>query len=185
MEPLPAGHIVRHYRGRTFVAKDNVVYYSLPVSYGLYEPDHGYLAPFPTKVTMVEHVLDGVYISADKTYFLSGNNPDEFSLQVSDNNPAIFGSSMAINAQMVIPEYVGDVIYWFDSEGPVLGVNGGMVQHLTMDALAGYSASSAASGILRENGVDRVVTSLSGASERSGFRASDSSTIEIIRSASL
>ena len=182
LEPLPLGHIVRHYRGRTYVAKDNAVYYSLPISYGLYEPDHGYIAPFPTRITMMEPVLDGLYISADKTYFLSGNNPDEFSLQIADHGVAVPGSSMVLNAQYVIPEYVGELAYWYDRDGPVIGVNGGMIQHLALDAIVGSSATRAASGILRDNGVDRVVTSLAGAAEFSGFRAGDSSTLEIIRS---
>jgi hypothetical protein len=89
---------------------------------------------------------------------------------------------MVLNAQYVIPEYVGEVAYWYDRDGPVIGVNGGMIQHLALDAIVGSSATRAASGILRDNGVDRVVTSLAGAAEFSGFRAGDSSTLEIIRS---
>lgn len=181
-EPLPSGHLVHSYKGRLFVAKENVVYFSKGLSYSLYEPDHGYLPPFPEKVSMIVAVEDGLYIGADKVYFLRGNDPNEFSISVVDQSKPILGSALSINAQLVIPEYVGTIAYWVDSEGPCFGVNGGMVQHTSISTLAGVSASRGASGILRDDGVDRVVTSLLGGAPRSGFAATDSATIEIIRS---
>lgn len=181
-EPLPSGHLIHAYRGRLFVAKDNVVYFSKGLSYSLYEPDNGYLPPFPEKVSMIVAVEDGLYIGADKTYFLRGNGPDEFSISVVDQGKPVLGSALSINAQLVIPEYVGTVAYWVDSEGPCFGVNGGMVQHTSISTLAGVSASRGASGILRDDGVDRVVTSLLGGAPRNGFAAQDSATIEVVRS---
>jgi hypothetical protein len=182
LDPMPKGEIVRAHKGRLWVASGNLVSYSEPLYFGLYQPDNNYLPPFPAKVTMLEPVDDGLFISADKTYFLRGSTPDEFAITEVDPSRAIPGSSLQVRAQLITREAQGYAAYWYDADGPVLGLTGGTISHLTLDSLAGVVSSAGASGILRDEGMDRIVTSLFDAGDRTTFGASDSATIEIIRS---
>jgi hypothetical protein len=70
LAPLPPGQIVRHHIGRMLVARDNLLLIGEPFNFGLYRPSRGFI-PFPAAITMVESVEGGLYVAADKTYFLA------------------------------------------------------------------------------------------------------------------
>lgn len=71
LEPMPAGSIVRHSNGRLLVATGNLLCYSEPFANGLFRPSKNYI-PFPAPVTVVEPCGSGVFVVADKTYWLDG-----------------------------------------------------------------------------------------------------------------
>jgi hypothetical protein len=77
LAPLPAGHALAHYNGRLFVAHGNQVSYSEPWAYGLHSPEDNYFI-YPAEVDVLVAVNDpvgaqgGVYVVADRTYFISG-----------------------------------------------------------------------------------------------------------------
>lgn len=64
---MPPGTIVRHYKGRMLVASGQLLFYSNPFHYGVYDPMAGYLA-FPEPISVVEVVEGGIFIAADQTY---------------------------------------------------------------------------------------------------------------------
>ena len=184
VDPLPAGSILRAHKGRLYSADNNVLWYSEPLLYGLTKLDYNYLPPFSGPITMIEPVDGGLFVAADAMYFLSGTSPADMQFTVLDTAPAIPGSSMVIDGQLVSKDINGQVAYWYSSEGAVIGLPNGAIRNLTQDKLEGVEdAASAASALIRTAGVDRVLTNVAG-SPRDGFGASDSATIEVIKSTS-
>lgn len=71
MAPMPAGSIVRFSNGRLLVAVGNLLCYSEPFAHGLFNPAKNFIA-FPAPVTLVEPCTNGVFIAADRTYWIDG-----------------------------------------------------------------------------------------------------------------
>lgn len=131
--PMPAGSIVRHFNGRMLVADGSVLYMSMPYSYGLYEPARGYL-PLPGEITLVEPTDAGLYIAADRTYWLA-NLTDAELIEVLPFG-ALAGSSA--------PSPSGKQLVWQSPRGLVLGDAQGQVKLLQDDALAFGGATTGA-----------------------------------------
>lgn len=185
LEQLPAGDIIRAYRGRLYSAKDKLVAFSEPMNYNLYAEDYNYLPQFSAPITMMEPVEDGLYVAADKVYFFRGNSPEDMQVSIVSDEPVIKGSSLTIDGTIVSNDLPTQVAYWFSESGPTLGLPGGQIRQLATDTFAGVKqAASAASIVLRDEGVDRVLTALADSAPRSTFGASDVATIEVIKSTS-
>ena len=54
------------------MARGRWLYVSEPYRYGLYNARRGFI-PFPSEITVVQPCEDGVYVCADKTYWLPGD----------------------------------------------------------------------------------------------------------------
>jgi hypothetical protein len=70
-DPLPAGTLFAH-NGRLCSFKDNMVYIGQPYRPGYYIPVAGYI-PFPDTVTIAVSNQTGVFVAADKTYYIPGD----------------------------------------------------------------------------------------------------------------
>ena len=57
--------------GRLLVAVGSLLIYSEPFMPGLYRPSKNYI-PFPAPITVLEACGAGVFVAADKTYWLGG-----------------------------------------------------------------------------------------------------------------
>lgn len=72
LQGMPAGQSLTHYRGSLLVARGKWLYVSEPYRYGLWNAGRGF-APFPAEISVVQPCEDGVYVCADKTYWLPGD----------------------------------------------------------------------------------------------------------------
>lgn len=70
---MPPGSIARVFNGRLLVTVGRVLYVSEAYNYGVYDPSIGFFV-FPKSITIVAPVENGVYVAADKTYWLSGTD---------------------------------------------------------------------------------------------------------------
>jgi len=184
MEQMPAGHIVRYFKGRMWVAVGDMLVFSPGLRYGLYDPRHTYFR-FPARITIVQPVQDGVYVVADQTYFLGGTDPMQMEQRVVYSDGAIEGTGLNVPPTMIkedefdtLPDYLA---FWYSSNGAVLGLPGGQVQTITEDVLDIPAFGRGASLMKNENGIRQLVTSLSTRGNASGFGASDSVTAEVRR----
>lgn len=185
LDEMPPGTIMRQHNGRMYVVENNVIWYSEALLYGLTYLDRNYFPPFDAPITMVEPVAAGLFVSADKLYFVAGESVDSIAITTREGATTIPGSSLVLDGQLISKDLQGDVAYWQSSEGAVLGLPDGSVRNITQDKLEGVeNAISAASAVLRTGGVDRILTAMEGGSPRDSFGASDSATIEVIKSTS-
>jgi hypothetical protein len=184
MEQMPPGHIVRYFKGHMWVAIDDVLVFSQPLRYGLYDPRHDYFR-FPSKITIVQRVEDGVYVVADQTYFLAGNDPKQMQQRVVYSEGAVEETGLNVPPTMIkedqfdtIPDYLA---FWYSVKGAVLGLPGGQVQTITEDRMDIPEFGYGASLLRNERGIRQLVTSLSNRGNASGFGASDHATAEVRR----
>ncbi|MNL02650.1 hypothetical protein D3C87_1231640 [compost metagenome] len=167
LAPMPPGRALAIYGGSLLVAVGNTVCVSEPYRYGLMNPSRGYI-PFPAPVTVVQPCEDGVYVAADKTYWLAGDILDTTAATVLPFG-ALRGSSGFSPEQQFA--------WWQSPQGLVIAQPGGQVTTPQSDALAFGDAASGASWYRERDGMRHIVAARIDASPARavsrGFRQSE------------
>ena len=115
-EPLPAGQIVRIYRGRMYVVRDRVLYWSEALNYGQGVLAGNYLS-FNDPGTLLEGVHTdtsaGMFATFGKrTYFFTGSEPKQWQRAIAHPYGAVPHSSTLGDAQHLDLETAGEVPFW-------------------------------------------------------------------------
>jgi hypothetical protein len=151
VEGPPVGHLVTYYRGRVYVAVDNVVYFTEPLSYSWVDPLENFIQ-FPGHIRMMRPVDDGIYLSTDKKItFLAGDPKVEggfFPKDVADY-PAIEGTDSKVDAQLFNRKAVGIAAIFTTTKGICLGLNQGFMINLTQQKIS-YPSASWGAGLVKE-----------------------------------
>lgn len=131
-ERLLGGQIVRYWRGHVLIARNNLLLFSRPLRYGLYDPRHDF-AQFATRITLLEPVDGGVFVgTADGVVFLAGESPATWNLHRTGGKPPFEGSSLSIDAAELAPEAGprGErIAIWLARNGFVIGTaQGGLIE---------------------------------------------------------
>ncbi|HOV19594.1 MAG TPA: hypothetical protein PLK10_09195 [Ottowia sp.] len=74
LTPMPAGQHIAHHSARLLVAVDSVLIYSEPFLPHLRDAARGFEL-FPAPITCIAAIEAGVFVMADKTYFIQGGFP--------------------------------------------------------------------------------------------------------------
>lgn len=147
----PPGRIVRHFRGRMYIADGKTIWYTEPGAL-----DHVRLADnfyqFPDDVAVMEPVLGGVWIVADKTYFYPGTGPDDFTQQSLLDYGALYGTAKRVPNS-------NDVM-WYSDRGAVIATADGRIKNLQEENVAAEAGSSGAALIRESNGVRQFIASV-------------------------
>lgn len=148
--PLPAGTSLTYCLGRLFSANGNAIHYSEEYALELCDLGTNYFL-FPEPVRMIVACINGLYISADATYWLDART---FDLKRVANHRAVAGSASEARAD------VG--VFWMSDRGLVKGTPEGVVESLQEGVLAMSPAQFGASIVREENGERQVVVSTFG-----------------------
>ena len=97
LDAAPTGHIVRYYRGRIYIASDNILWYSEPLQYQHFRLNSNYIE-FPTRIKEIMPVEDGIWIGSDRLYFLSGDEPTQFKRIIKDNIKIVEGTATIVSS---------------------------------------------------------------------------------------
>ncbi len=162
--PAPIGHMLGYFRGHMLSAQGAVLWRSEPYRHELFMLRRAFNV-FPADINLVAPVEDGVFIGADKTYFLRGTNPDKWSLETVAGYPAIPGTLTYQPAEggNVMDGLQGTVVFWSSPRGHCMGTNGGSFKNLT-EARYSYPSAQRGAGILRQsNGMNQYLAVLEGA----------------------
>jgi len=164
-EPAPIGHALACFRGHLLVAQGPNLFYSHPYRYELFPLGRAFI-PFPADITLLAPVEDGVFVSADQTYFLSGASPSEWVLQTVAGYQAIPGTQSYRRAEGgTVGEGEGlsvQTVFWASNRGHCMGGNGGSFTNMT-DARYSYPGAARGAGIVREvNGINQFLSVLEG-----------------------
>lgn len=146
MEPLPAGTVLRYIAGRMYSVRGKVLYMSRPYAPTLYDPINDWLQ-FEDEITLVADADDGVYIAADKTYFLPY---DQSGLREVLPYGALHGG--AVQSQ-------DGSLLWFSEAGAVQAKAGGQVNNIQHDKTEVQAAhdSHAAQMVTEQGGMRQYV----------------------------
>lgn len=143
--PLPAGQIVRYHRGKLYSAAGALLFFSEPYGLELCDLAENCI-PFPEPITLVEPCVNGLYISADKTYWLS---TDDMKLTPVLPYKAVGGTG---NVRRDSEE-----VWWMSTRGLVRGDQTGTVENMQEERVAVSPAMYGASLMREEDGEKQFV----------------------------
>jgi hypothetical protein len=172
LAPLPPGNIVRINNGRLFTASGSVLYYSEPFAEGLYNPLKGFIS-FPADITMVEPCGDGLYVSADQTYWFGGD------IATAEMTPVLPYKALPYAATGVNNN---TSIWWMSERGIVMGDENGKVQNVQEKDVVVKRGTSGAALFREQDGVRQLIATVFG--ENPGQSVAAASTwmeAEIVR----
>lgn len=187
LQPLPQGQLIRSYRGRVYVAAENVLAWSEPLRYGLYDPRNNWLE-LPAEITLLAPAEDGLYVGTRaQTLWLSGDDPKDHRLVTVDRRGVIPGSAVQAPPEVFPSDQeiarTGDQFpCWMDTDGvQVVGYPGGRIRRITASAHVDTDYRTAAAAYLEQRGINQLLTILkTSTSGTSSARASDRVTSRII-----
>lgn len=159
--PAPVGHMVAWFRGRMLMAQGSVLWYSLPYRYELFMLHKAFI-PFEADINLLAPVEDGVFIGADKTYFLSGQSPEVFQSRVVAGYSAIPGTLAYEQGDYLGDGVAGRTAYWASPRGHCVGTNGGSFKNIT-ESRYSYRLGQRGAGIVRQvEGINQYLAVLEG-----------------------
>lgn len=151
---MPPGTILRHYKGRMLVASGQLLFYSNPFHYGVYDPMAGYLA-FPEPISVVEVVDGGVFIAADQTYAIT----DLVEGQLLERLP--YGAIPGTGGTLPRSKQAAQV-FWQSVHGLVIGNPDLSVANVQEDVLDVPGAAAGATLFRERDGMRQIVATRSG-----------------------
>lgn len=161
LDKPPLGSIIRHYKGRMYIADSNILWYSEPFQYNYFKLDSNYFE-FPKKIEEVMVVDDGIWIGSDKIYYLAGSDPDKFRLDIKESVSVVPGTSTRISASYARMDGVPGDDRWLVTTdlGIFMLFNQGVSSNLTSATIDVPDATSGTSLFLQEGGINRYLSIL-------------------------
>lgn len=147
---MPPGQIVAYLNGRLFVASGQYLFYSEPYGVHLFDPSKNYI-PFTENVTMVEPCQNGLYVSADQTYWVAGD------IEKAELSPVLPYRAILSTSQ---PTPNANTCWWMSERGTVVGGQNGDVKNLQETTVAVEPALVGASLYREQDGLKQMVSSL-------------------------
>lgn len=142
--PEDITHLEIH-SGRMYVSVGNVLYWSEQHRFDLFNLGgsefHGSFAQFYDPITMIQSVSDGLYIGTEKeTYFLTGNDPKDFTSIKAADFPVIEWTDAAnfVDARDLgfDPGFDhGLCVLWASPEGAIIGFSNGIIMNLNKEKI--------------------------------------------------
>lgn len=154
LRSMPAGHIVRWSNGRLLVANDNILYYSEPYAPTLFNPLKNFIQ-FSERITMVLPTDFGMYIGADKTYWLAGEDINKAELI------SVMPHTVTEGTEWSVPN--SNDVGWYGSRGLVRADQNGKATLQQDDSIAPDLAGSGAAIYREVDGMKYTIASLSNA----------------------
>lgn len=145
--PMPAGSILAHRNGQIFCAVGQYVFYSEPMRYGLHNPASNFYT-YPSNVSVMLSTPEGIYICADKSYFLSAPGTAEVEQRV------ILPFGAATGTGVYLPNGVD--VAWFSHRGQVVA-SGGQAKVITEKHFVPDIMTQGASLVREQQGLRQIV----------------------------
>jgi hypothetical protein len=176
-----AGKFLEYYNGRIYFAVGNILYWTLPFAYHIVDYRENFVQ-FPEDITDVAAVDDGLYVGADKTYFLGGDKPQDFTVKDVTDDVIVSYTMVVVPASKVLKEGDDPVVVWTGHRGVWVGGPGGQITNITEDRYVPKSATEGTAVIRDRDGSDQYAALLKdqdGSPE--GIYASDVAVAEVYR----
>ncbi len=169
--PTPAGSVMRYAFGRLFSVVGSTVFYSLPHYPSVCSAIGGFL-PFPQDVTVFEPIDVGfVVATTGEIGVITGGSPDAWEYRARASYGAVPGTAYV---------YKDGTVFMDTTHGKASVSKVGEFQNLTDGRVAIDLATAGATGLVRDDGMDRLVTAMTNA-EVSRASAATFIEFEVIR----
>lgn len=186
VEPPPAGSMMAYLGGRLYVAVGNVLYYSEPYAPEWFRTAYSF-KPFPAEITLLAATEDGLFVSADRTYYLLGLDPEQQELQIKSDAKAVPGTLAAVPWDDITTGgedalINGDALFWLSDRGVMLGGAGGWLRNVTRNRLRIPNSDKGAGVIRHHNGMAQYIgLTKSDGQSPDGMFVGDVAAAEVIR----
>lgn len=148
--PFPYVENLISHHGVLIGSIGNLLYLSVPFMPHLCSLDKGFFQ-FSKDISIIASVTDGIYVVADKTYFLSG-------VETLDVNQVVVSNTEAVRGTLVnLPD---GRVAWFSIYGQVIASASGQLEMPQKGIYAPSVASNGASSYMEHNGKQLIVNSL-------------------------
>lgn len=160
--PAPAGQVVGYYNGRAYIAAGNVLYYSQPYEYELFDLAYGYML-FEAPIQTLAAVNNGIFVgTTEATYSVYGAGPEDFKRAVVSPFGTVRGTEYYVRNDILLED--GDVQgmspVWMSTKGLVLGGDGSKITALTSGRYQLPPATVGASLMKIRSATPQFVTSI-------------------------
>lgn len=170
LQPFPFCEILDSHKGLIVGARGRFLFYSMPLQPHLFNPEVNYIQ-FPCDIELIASVADGVYVCADKTYFISSIGSDNISQRVALDFGAVKGTAVKLPNKTVA---------WFSKYGQVMAGPEGITELINKASYSPETASDGAAGFLEHNGNQMITTSMRGEQKGSRLQSNDHWDLEVI-----
>lgn len=150
LQALPAGDALQLHGGRLYVVRGSVIYFSEPYQFGAMAPTN--FLQFPAPVTVLAAMPTGLFVVADKTYWMLGTDPAMASMEVVSEHTGVARSLARLSNGRAV---------WGSSQGTVVGNKDGEVVSLTDAVVPPDSVLPGTTGAtlpVERNGVDQIIS---------------------------
>lgn len=151
LQPMLPGDRIAHLHGVIYVAVGPYVFHTEPLRYGLCNINENFYT-FPADVTEILAVPDGLYVCADKTYFLSSPATPDVVQKVVLPYGAVHGTGTYLPNSMAVA--------WFSPRGQVVAVESGQVKVTTEANYMPGTMSYGASIVREKNGLKQIINTV-------------------------
>lgn len=146
--PLPAGARIFEFNGRLCAADGNTLYVGLPYRPGYYLPLSGRI-PFPAAISIAVGNQSGIFVAADKTYFIAGGDPAS-----AEAVREVLPYGAVPGTEFAMPDNV--VVGWMGAKGFVMATPDGAAKAVAADDVDFTLPARGVSFVLDSNGRERV-----------------------------
>jgi hypothetical protein len=181
-QPPPPGQHIAAYRGYMLIASGSALYWSQPLAYHHFRIQTD-VQLFPERIVLLAALDSGFFIATgSRTYWVSGDEPDQWQPRVVDTRPVAEGEPLRVSANKLPKlQAEGEVLVWATSDGFVAGLADGTVQHLTDGRLAVDAFKQSALAFREVDGLRQILLSLQTKESETRFGATDRVTCRVIR----
>jgi hypothetical protein len=161
LDTAPLGHIVKYYRGRIYVAQDNILWYSEPFQYEHFNLSSNYIE-FPERIKEVMPVEDGIWIGSDRLYYLSGEDALTFKRSTKEYVKVVEGTAHKVSGSYIHLDNTPVGYKWLVTTdlGIFVLFNQGLVINMTSENIALEQAESGTGIFIENNGINRYLSLL-------------------------
>jgi hypothetical protein len=156
------------YHGVIIGRYESAVFFSLPMWPHLMDPVSGFFQ-YGAPVTALAVTDGGVFVAADKTYFLTGLETDKPMQRVVLELGAVEGSAVTLPDGRAA---------WFTRYGQAIGSPDGTIALPNRQSFAPDIAAKGAAGVVEHNGNQMVVTTMRGITQANNLVAGDFADLE-------
>lgn len=166
--PMPHCSLLAAHRGVIIGASDRYLMFTSPMLPHLMNPVSGFFQ-YPEPPTVIAPTEGGVFVVADQTYFITGLETDTPSQLPVLGLRAVRGSAVELPDKRVA---------WFTRYGLAIGNSVGEVSLPNQKTYAPDLASHGAAGVIENNGIPMVVTTMRGAAKPNNLATGDFADLE-------
>lgn len=167
--PLPACSMLAAHHSVIVGIADHYVVFTSPMFPHLMDPIAGFFR-YPEPPSLIASTEGGVYVVADKTYFITGLDTDTPSQVAVLDIGGVKGSAVSL------PD--GSAA-WFTRYGQAIGNSAGEVSLPNRKSYAPDLASHGSAGVVENNGNSMVVTTMRGVAKPNNLATGDFADLEV------